>query len=180
MTRKLLQIIFIWIALFSTASAETHPFDVTITYPLAANDPRNLHGYRIAAGYLPEALTWDKVQVYFDLSYGYWYVSGVNNYRSLSIYSIAPIVRYYFAKTSYLSPFAEASLGVSYLSRTHIGSRNLGMHFSFQDQIGLGFAFGAEQRLAISIGALHYSNGTLSSHNSGITLPFILNVSYRF
>src|SRR5437870_8980585 len=95
---------------------------------------------------------------------------------SINILAIAPVIRYYFfPKTSRFSPYFEASICASYLSRTRIVDRNLGEHFSFQDEIGLGTAYGDHQQWYATLSALHYSNGSLSAMNAGITVPLILN-----
>jgi hypothetical protein len=181
MARKALLIGLLWLFSSSIALAENiPPYDITLTYPLAAKDPDNLHGYRFAAGYQPAPLNWDKIRIYFDLSFGHWWVPGATANSNLNIISLAPILRAYFVKNKVCSPFVELSLGASYLSKTRIANRNLGMHFSFQDQIGFGASFGPQQQFAISLAALHYSNGSLCAHNSGITLPVILNFNYLF
>jgi hypothetical protein len=179
-TRKLLPLLLVCFLFITTAWAEISPYDFTVSSLLISKDPSHFYGYRIAAGYRPNALTWDKAFVYFDLSYGHWWILQSSPHRSINIYSLAPILRAYIGKFPKVSPFIEASIGISYLSRTRIDSRNLGMHFSFQDQIGFGLAFGPEQRLGVSLSILHYSNGSLSSHNAGITVPLLLNANYRF
>gem|GEM_PF-3197442 len=181
MTRKVLvAILLASITTLSSAQTVTTPYNLTMTYPLISKDPCHLHGYRVAAGYQPQLLTWQKTYIYVDASYGHWWVPGANTQGSISIYSIAPIIRSYIKEFSLASPFVELSIGASYLSKTRLNGHNLGMHFSFQDQLGLGLAFGREKRLAVSLSALHYSNASLGSHNSGITVPLIINLNYRF
>lgn len=179
MIRKLLLAMALCVISFSVF-AETTPYDITFTYPLAPEVPNDLHGYRFAVGYQPKALIWEKVRIYFDLSFGHWWVPGANVNQSISIYALAPMIRYYVIKESFISPFIEFSVGPAYTTRTRIDSRNLGMHFTFQDQLGVGFAFGKEQKLAVSLSALHYSNASTCAHNSGITVPLLLNINYLF
>jgi hypothetical protein len=171
----------IWlVSLCCVTSANASPFGINIIYPLVAKEPSDLKGYRIGITYQPCQLMWKKAQIYFDAGYGHWWINGSQPYSSLSIYSIAPYVRIYFWKTSCLSPYFEGSVGFSYLTKTRIEDRNQGIHFSFQDQIGLGVAYGAEQRFYTTLSVLHYSNASLSNHNQGMTLPLILNMGYRF
>jgi lipid A 3-O-deacylase len=157
------------------ANAQT---GVTLTYPLIDKDPSHLQGYRTAFWYQPSSLTWPSIKIYFDVSFGHWWVNNVPANREINIYSIAPTLRYYFTQNDSFSPFFDLSIGASYLTRTRFAERNLGIYFSFQDQIGLGASFGPEQRLSISLSALHYSNGSLAGTNAGITIPLLLNVSY--
>jgi lipid A 3-O-deacylase len=181
MTRKVLLATFLWLFSYSIATADPMAFyDFNMTYPLITKDPDNLHGYRFAAGYQPRALNWDKVRIYFDLGLGHWWIPGATTNSSINIISVAPILRAYFIKNRICSPFIELSVGSSYLSRTRIGNRNLGIHFSFQDQISVGTSFGQHQEWAVSLTALHYSNASLSVHNSGITVPLLINLSYLF
>lgn len=180
MTRKSFYLFLIAFFLSTSATAQLKNFDVTATFPLVVKDPSNLHGYRFAAGYHPPCLTWKNTQLYFDLGYGYWWVPDATIYSSIHIYTFAPILRTYFHVGPMFSPFFEVSVGLTYLTKTNLVTQKLGMHFCFQDQVGLGVAFGKEQRLAVSLSGLHYSNASLAAHNSGITVPVILNINYRF
>jgi lipid A 3-O-deacylase len=155
-------------------------FGVTLPIIVNGKDPDGVHGYHAMAWYQPESLIWPKVDVYFTAGYGYYWAHGATHHRSLDILAVAPVLRYYFAKTTYVDPYAELSIGPSYLSQTRFDDRNLGMHFAFQDIIGLGALLGKEKRLNISLSAMHYSNGSLCSMNAGITMPLMLNIGYKF
>ena len=98
--------------------------------------------------------------------------------QQINIYSIAPVARFYYKGESF-SPFIDMSIGLSYLSETRIYTRNLGMHVSFQDQLAFGAIMGKEQRVSLSVGGLHYSNGSLSKRNGGITIPLFINLGFR-
>lgn len=150
------------------------------TFPLITADPPKLEGYRISLNYQPPSFVWGHCTVYFDGSFGHWGLKDVSDNHQLYIVALAPFFRYYFAETKYISPYAEISLGLSYLSRTHLDDYNFGIHFAFQDQAAIGASFGEGQHLFMSIGALHYSNASLSTHNRGMSIPLYLNVGYRF
>jgi lipid A 3-O-deacylase len=150
------------------------------TYPIITKDPSHLAGYRTAVTYQPKFLIWDHVQLYFDGGYGHWWITQPTPNRSLDIYAFAPYLRYFLIKKSTFSPYVEASIGFSYLNHTHLSNHNLGIHFAFQDQVGIGVAYGPEQKLYATLGALHYSNGSLASNNSGITVPLFITLGYRF
>ena len=167
--------------LMQISSAIASPLGVSFTYPIISQDPPNLHGYRGTLTYQPDSLIWKHWQIYFDSGFGHWWVnnSSIGN-DSLSIYSISPIFRFYFTKNNYISPFLDLSIGFAYLTKTRIADRRLGIHFSFQDQVGLGISLGVEQRFFVSASILHYSNGSLSKTNAGITVPLLLNMGYRF
>ncbi len=93
---------------------------------------------------------------------------------------MAPVVRYTFRRRGPVLPFLELSIGLSYLNRTRLEDRNLGIHFAFQDRMGIGALFGKSEKLSLGIHALHYSNAHLANQNSGLTVPLMLDVGYRF
>ena len=182
--RRILLIILGLFGLVQTANANESGPGVSATYPLKVLEPENLHGYRASFTYQPERMIWNYIKVYFDASFGHWWDNDTSTEaptnKSLDIYSIAPIVRAYYKNSSAITPFLDISVGFSYLSETRIYKRNLGMHFSFQDQLAIGASFGKNERVSVSIGGLHYSNGSLCERNSGMTIPLFINVGYRF
>ena len=153
---------------------------IAFTYPLIAKDPGHLKGYRGALWYQPSSLSWQHVKIYFDVSAGHWWVSHATANRQINIYSFAPLLRYYFSQNASISPFIDLIIGASYLTRTRIADRNLGIHFSFQDQMGVGATLGKKQQFSISLSAMHYSNCSMSSTNAGITIPLLITISYGF
>ncbi len=157
---------------------------LSFTYPRVTLEPENLKGYRISLTYQPESFIWSYVKVYLDSSYGRWYddtFSGdTPTNSSTTIYSIAPVVRTYYKNNTGVTPFLDVSVGFAYSTKTKIYIRNLGMHFTFQDQLAIGASLGKNQHLSISLGGLHYSNGALCKKNSGMTIPLFVNVGYRF
>lgn len=173
--------LFTWISLLclNSSLALASPYGINASYLLVNKDPNHLHGYRASFLYEPPSWVWEHVHIFFDAGYGHWWLDNQDANNNLSIYSIAPVLRYYF-KNSYVSPFFDISIGLSYLTKTHIDDRNLGMHFAFQDQVGLGISLGQRKNLSMSISVLHYSNGSISAMNAGITVPIMLNISYRF
>jgi len=155
-----------------------------ILYPLISIDPEDLHGYRFSAFYQPKPFIWKYFKLYVDTSYGRWFVDEIPyDYpakRALSIVAIAPVGRLYYKLTPSITPFIDISVGLSYLSETRIYKRNLGMHFAFQDIGTIGASFGPKENVSVSFGAMHYSNCSFSPRNSGITMPLILSLGYRF
>jgi hypothetical protein len=158
-------------------------FGVTLPILLKSKDPDGVHGYRAVIWYQPKAFIWGKngrYNLYFAGGVGHWWSHGAKANRSLNIYALAPVFRFYLTKTHYFSPYLEASIGPAYMTRTRFDKQNLGIHYTFQDEVGIGALLGKKQALYASLSALHYSNGRLSSHNSGITIPLILNIGYKF
>jgi hypothetical protein len=179
--RLLAAIIVGWLFLAPVVFATGVQLGFTIPILMKAKDPEGVYGYRGIAWYQPQSWVWSRCNVYMAGSVGHWWVQNATYNRSLNIYAIAPVFRWYFKKSPTMSPYFEASIGPSYLTRTHLGDdHNLGMHFAFQDELGLGASFGKEQRFFIGVSALHYSNGRMAAKNAGITIPAILNIGYRF
>jgi hypothetical protein len=168
-----------------TAQPAPPPEDPTI-YGLAMpividpDNPPRTHVYSGMIWYQPPKWRWNNLQVYVSGRFGHWWADGAPVFRALNIYSVAPVLRYYFVKKKYFSPFVELSVGPGYLTRTQFGNRNLGMHFTFQDELGIGVVAGREAGPYATISILHYSNAHLSAHNSGITVPVMLTLGYQF
>lgn len=176
-TAQLFSLIFLLLAYFPSAKAS--PFGISYSQVILAKDPPNLHGLRAAVVYQPESLIWNQVQIYFDASYGYWWVNS-QRHHSLNSFAIAPYVRYWLAKKPIFSPFVQFSIAPAYISRTRIHTRNLGMHFIFQDQVSAGAAFGNKRNFYTIVSLVHYSNGSLCDQNQGVTAPLTLTFGYQF
>ncbi len=170
-----------WIGLYLASSLSyATPYGINISYLVLDKDPQYLHGYRASFLYQPPAWIWQHLQIFIDTSAGHWYVTNNTPYRNLNIYSIAPVFRFNIKEYQYITPFIDLSIGLAYLTKTHIDHQNLGIHFAFQDQLGIGFSFGQQKQWSTSLNALHYSNGSLCSKNAGITVPIMFNLSYHF
>jgi hypothetical protein len=181
MQKKYLTFIAMTLLSFSSALAFSQPrYGANFSYAAITSEPPSLHGYQLMLNYDPQTLAWRKFNIYFDGGFSHFWVTKTPYYTTLNIYSLAPVIRYTFKKRGLILPYLELSIGISYLNHTRLDSRNLGMHFAFQDRMGIGVLLGASEQLSIGAHALHYSNAHLSGHNSGITVPIALDVGYRF
>jgi len=167
-------------SLISNGFANTSRTGISLAFPVLTKDPEYLHAYQLTGWYQPTELDFQHIRIYFNAAVGHWWITHTTHNKSLNIYSVSPILRYYFRDHASISPFINAGIGLSYLTRTHIDSQNLGMHFAFQDQLGLGASFGKNQQLSVILSALHYSNGSLCRMNAGITVPLMVTVEYDF
>lgn len=161
------------------AYAEAPSYGANLSVPLYSTEPTNLHGYQLMLNYDPQAFLWRQFNVYFDGGFSHFSVNTPHN-STINIYSIAPVIRYTFKKHWQLHPYLELSVGLSYLNQTRLEDRNLGIHFAFQDRMGVGTLIGPSEKLSIGVHAVHYSNAHLSDHNQGISIPLVLDVGYRF
>jgi lipid A 3-O-deacylase len=172
------------LSLFTSTAFAMGPshFGFTIPIVVASKDPDNVYAYRAVAWYQPRATSWnnDNFEIRFAANYGHWVSKGATQNHDINIYAIAPVFHLYIAKTDRFSPYFEASIGPAYMSSTMFAERNLGIHYTFQDELTIGALFGREHGFYVAFSALHYSNGSLSAHNSGITVPVILNLGYQF
>lgn len=172
-------LIAVLLALSSAAIADPH-YGAQLSLPIIATEPSPMHGYQFFFNYDPDMYKWRQFNVYFDGGFSHFYQNQQAYYSGLNIYSLAPVVRYAFRRHGPIKPFLELSVGLSYLNHTRIENRNLGIHFAFQDRMGVGALLGRAEKISLGVHALHYSNARLSSHNSGISVPLVLDVGYRF
>lgn len=180
--RKWLLILSIYILTNFSLAANSGQIGITLGIPVISEDPANLHGYRASLWYMPDLFAWKHFQIYFDGAYAhYWVNQSSFGSDSLSIYSVSPLFRlYYMDKYPNIRPFIDFSVGLSYLSKTHMADRRFGMHFAFQDLVSFGVVLGDKHQFTFSGTIMHYSNGSLAKTNAGITIPLLLNVGYRF
>lgn len=178
MTDRLKKLILVLLLLPAVSKADPF-YGVKASIPLTSSEPTGVHGYQFMFDYDPQRFKWRQFNVYFDGGFSHLYVNYPHN-STINIYSAAPVIRYTFRRRGPVLPFLELSIGVSYLNHTRLQNRNLGIHFAFQDRMGIGALLGASERLALGVHAVHYSNAHMSKHNQGITLPLVLDVGYRF
>jgi hypothetical protein len=174
------QLVFIILISLPACGIAAPYYGFNLGYVAVSKEPSNIQGFQFTVNEDPQRFKWRQFNVYFDGGFTYFKVPNAANNASINIFSAAPVVRYTFRRRGPILPYLELSIGLSYLNRTHLDDRNLGIHFAFQDRFGLGAFLGTSEQLSIGIHSVHYSNARLSSHNSGITVPLVLDVGYRF
>lgn len=177
MIKKLLLII---IGLLPLVSYSKPYYGAMISYGLLASEPMSGNLVQAMFKYDPQLLKWRQWDIYFDVGYSHVWANECAHYQQTDIYSIAPIFRYIFTQRGPFLTYLELSIGLAFLTRTRLEDRNLGIHFAFQDRIGVGVFFGPSKAFSIGLKALHYSNASLAEHNNGLTFPLVLDISYRF
>lgn len=181
MFMKRLSLFFVVLAFAIPSLCAAGPYyGGNLSYVAASKEPSTLKGYQLMLSYDPDRYKWRQFNLYFDGGFSHFWVTNTPYYSTLNIYSAAPVIRYLFRKRGPVHPFLELSIGLSYLNHTRIDHRNMGIHFAFQDRAGIGALLGTSERVSIGVHAVHYSNAHLSSKNSGITIPLMLDVGYRF
>jgi len=176
---KLLTALFILLVPgLSFATDGVPSFGINASYAAISSEPSDLHGYQLMLNYDPQRFKWRQFNIYFDGGFSHFYTNPPNS--TINIYSAAPVIRYTFKKHGLVHPYLELSIGLAYMNQTHIYTRNLGMHFAFQDRMGVGTLLGQKEQWSMGVHAVHYSNAHLAHNNSGLTVPLVLDVGYRF
>jgi lipid A 3-O-deacylase len=125
---------------------------------------------------------------YWDLSVAHWQVTpGIlpapfHQPSTIETFAISPIIRLQTRKKYFLSsqPYLELGIGASLLSNDHLGHRNLGGQFAFQDLLGIGLRWGTTHAWSLSYHYLHYSNAKLLPPNQGIDVKWLWSLGYEF
>jgi lipid A 3-O-deacylase len=172
----------------STAQCYASAYGLQISY--GTGDPDHLKGYRVAVqqfwpwiGFVTSRLN---ITGYWDLSYANWHANPPLAYqpRSISILAISPLIRLQSRENWLLAayPYLELGIGASWLSNNHLGHRNLGGQFAFQDLMGLGLRWrkSATSVWSFSYHYLHYSNASLFPPNQGIDVKHLFTLGYEF
>lgn len=179
MKRFLTLLCFLCVSL-TPVFAETPHYGAVFSLPIIAKEPPQLRGFQFMLNYDPDRFKWRKFNVYFDGGFTYFSQTSTPYHSAINIYSLAPVIRYTFRRRGPVLPYLELSIGVSYLNQTKFEDRKLGIHFAFQDRMGIGALLGYSEKFSLGMHAVHYSNAHLSAHNSGITVPLVLDLGYRF
>ncbi len=171
-----------------TGSSYASTYGLQVSY--GTGDPDHLKGYRVAAQQFWPWIGLSKSPLnltgYWDLSYANWHTNPplTTQPRSISILAISPLIRLQSRENWLLSAqtYLELGIGASWLSNNHLGHRNLGGQFAFQDLMGLGLRW---QKSAIAIWSfsyhyLHYSNASLLPPNQGIDIKHLFTLGYEF
>jgi hypothetical protein len=143
-------------------------------------EPSGVMGGNIAYLLQPDSWQWGHFSLGLNFSYGFWKTTDYADHQTISTYAIAPVLRWYFLNNSMATPFLQGSVGGAVLSSQYFGDRNLGTSILFQDQGGIGLAFGASKDVFATMEAIHYSNCGMNDQNGGLTVPLFLTVGTRF
>lgn len=165
---------------YGTPGCNAPYYGATFSYVQVAQEPEFMHGYQFMLVYDPQRFKWRQFNIYFDGGFSHFWITNRPYYTTLNIYSVSPVVRYTFKKRGPVSPYIEFGIGLAYFNHLKFDDRNLGMHPTFQDKMGVGFYLGTTQQFSLGLHAVHYSNAHLSAYNNGITIPMLIDIGYRF
>ncbi len=117
-----------------------------------------------------------------------WHMSG---YGELSAYqlryhtgiaALAGVLRFHRGEpyaTTTIQPYFELGVGPSWWTHRGVGQRNMGIHFQFEDRVGVGLRFGSHQQYDLGYRLVHFSNAHLSAHNPGMNFHMLV-LGYLF
>lgn len=110
---------------------------------------------------------------------GVWQSNIKNDeFFTLSAY---PVFRLNFLHTNLFDSYFYYSVAApTFISKIIIDDINTGEHFTFQDNMGVGFFFGKERNMNAEIKIGHYSNGNIFPYNDAVMIPLSFNVGYCF
>lgn len=167
-----------------TTNKYTAGIDYATGRVLAMDNTEQVDGVRATFAYSQENFWWHNFQLLFEGSTAYYHSTYGPLEESFSdnlwVFAAAPVIRYHFLPEHKIDLYADLSSGPGYLSTTRFESRNLGIHYTFQDMAGIGALFGEAHEYSASVRIIHYSNGGLSEHNRGFTIPVIASFAYNF
>ena len=104
----------------------------------------------------------------------------LNSNKRLNAAALAGVLRFERAMSyKEIWPYIELGVGLSWLSKKEIGNRDLGLHFQFEDRIGIGMRFGENRQFDFGYKIVHFSNAYIGPSNHGINLH-LLALSYWF
>lgn len=96
-------------------------------------------------------------------------------------FSIYPAFRFHFLRTQKLDAyFFYVVAGPTYISRRELDDYQIGEHFTFVDNMGIGIFTGPARRLNAELRIGHYSNGNLFDQNPGVMIPPSVNIGFVF
>ena len=120
---------------------------------------------------------------YFSLDWGVGASLYTSNANKENFFTVAayPVFRFNFLHTKHLASYAYYSIaGPSFISKTVIDGIDTGKHFTFQDNMGLGFYIGKSRNYNLEFKIGHYSNGNIFTNNAGVKVPFSMHLGYAF
>ena len=153
---------FILISLISESSyTATHGLQISY----GTGDPDHLKGYRVAVQQFWPWIGFSKSPLnltgYWDVSYANWHTYPPLSGQPRSI---------------------DLGIGASWLSNNHLGHRNLGGQFAFQDLMGLGLRWRISETAVstLSYHYLHSSNASLLPRIQCIDVKHLFTLGYEF
>ncbi|PHQ80619.1 MAG: hypothetical protein COB66_04310 [Coxiella sp. (in: Bacteria)] len=142
--------------------------------------PKQTYTFGAAVEFAPRNWSWHGPSAYFQAGADFWHSNFSGTNKNLGIFYFAPVIRFSFFEDAVITPFLEASAGPAMMTHTRFANRNLSIHYTFRDMLGVGASFCHLKRCAIGIHVLHNSNANFSKPNRGMSIWPSFSFAYRF
>lgn len=95
--------------------------------------------------------------------------------------SVFPVFRFNFLHTKFSDSYFYYSVaGPTFMSKKVLDDYQMGSHFTFMDNMGIGTFFGKKRNINCEIKIGHYSNGNIFTENQSVKVPLSLNLGFAF
>lgn len=95
--------------------------------------------------------------------------------QHMNIIALAGVLRFQGKEPLYnISPYIDVGVGLSLISKKEMCGRQLGIHFQFEDRLGVGIRFGERKQFDIGYRVVHFSNAYLGKQNASINLHLLV------
>lgn len=103
-------------------------------------------------------------------------IHGISSNRQMNAAALAAVMRVESKEVllGKILPYLDIGVGLGYVSKKEIAGRKLGIHFQFEDRLGVGFRFGEKRQYDICYRAVHISNAYLGQQNDGFNLHLLV------
>jgi len=168
------------------ASPAVHAIDgVSIVYGHSDSSNVNVNMGRVGVQWdwnkkLVELGNWN-LGGYWESDAGYWSNSSVaRTHANIMDIGFTPVFRIQQTTRSFIAPYAEAAVGLHFLSATSLNAqRQFGSSFQFGDHLGAGIRFGDKGQYDVGYRYQHFSNAGIKEPNQGINYNE-LRLQYHF
>ncbi|MFZ1518717.1 MAG: acyloxyacyl hydrolase [Ignavibacteriaceae bacterium] len=98
-----------------------------------------------------------------------------HNKSTVMVAGFVPMLRYYL-NLGFTKTFLSLGIGFNYLNNHNIGSRNLGSHFIFSDNLSIGTKLIDNEYFKVEVSYLfrHISNAGIFSSNEGFNSQYLV------
>lgn len=180
MRPSLLKLCLLVLCLFGSPDSMAE-YGVTVAY---GNGTKNIHSLRLNLDrtWTSPCITTNcrRINGYWELSFSKMtgnqlFVYPTNKHLEAVTTSAAIRLQKKIGMLFYL----DLGLGLAYMSKDEISSRELGSNLIFEDRLGLGVLLGTKKQFEIGCRLIHYSNAYLAKVNHGLNLH-LLELGYWF
>ncbi|MDW7550141.1 acyloxyacyl hydrolase [Pseudoalteromonas peptidolytica] len=163
---RFVSLIVVWLG-FLLVSIPSYSSEVALDYVMGEGDVKGLRlGYRPAYFSISEYGFSEGSYIYFELSTNYWEYGDPKRSDTSFAIALSPVLNVPITKLGTMPVNFEFGIGMSYVSDTRFAGKDIGVHYQFEDRIGINLSVTPTSKVGMRY--LHYSNAGLSDHNPGL------------